>query len=189
MAARPTRPRAAARYDRRRQEVLLGAARVFAVRGYEATSVAELARELDIAAGGLYHYFGGKEALAVEICESLTEPLLEAARELLAASPDEPLRELLRLWVAHVVAHRDHMLVFDQVRHLAEHGAAWTTVRRSRKAFERLLDEVLAQEVAGDPRIALSALLGMVNHVPRWYRPSGRLTPQALADGYCALVI
>ena len=37
--------------------------------------MAELAAELGIAAGGVYHYFGGKEALLRRICVELTEPL------------------------------------------------------------------------------------------------------------------
>jgi len=53
------------RYDRRRAEVVLGAARVFAERGYDQTSVPELAEALGLAAGSLYHYFPSKEHLLV----------------------------------------------------------------------------------------------------------------------------
>jgi hypothetical protein len=40
-----------------------------------------------------------------------------------------------------------------------------------------------------DRRLALSALLGMVNHTAQWYRPNGRLSPEAIADGYVALLL
>jgi hypothetical protein len=80
----------------------------------------------------------------------------------------------VRLWVEHVVTHRDHMLVFQQERHLIERGRAWRGVRASRKAFERLAEDALARAGAGSdrPRLALSALLGMVNHTAQWYRPA-----------------
>ena len=68
------------RYDRRRAEVVLGAARVFAERGYDQTSVPELAEALGLAAGSLYHYFGSKEQLLRAICDQLMDPLLEQAR-------------------------------------------------------------------------------------------------------------
>ena len=108
------------RYDRRRAEVVLGAARVFAERGYDQTSVPELAEALGLAAGSLYHYFPSKEELLRAICDQLMDPLLEQAEALLAEprEPAEQLRALVRLWVAHVVAHRDHMLVFQQERHV-----------------------------------------------------------------------
>lgn len=182
------------RYDRRRAEVVLGAARVFAERGYDQTSVPDLAEALGLATGSLYHYFPSKEHLLRAICDQLMDPLLEQAEELLAEprEPAEQLRALVRLWVEHVVAHRDHMLVFQQERHVIERGAAWRGVRASRKAFERIAEDALASAGAGtstDPRLALSALLGMVNHTAQWYRPRGRLSATEIADGYVDLLL
>jgi TetR/AcrR family transcriptional regulator, cholesterol catabolism regulator len=192
MAVRPTRPALRQRYDRRRQEVVYQAAKVFAVQGYDQTTMQELAATMGLATGALYHYFGGKEQLLGAICDQLMEPLLEQATELLRA--DEPverqLQTLVRLWVAHVVAHRDHMLVFQQERHLIESGDRWRSVRASRKAFERLVAEVLARaHPQGDSRLALLALLGMVNHTAQWFRPRGELSPEQIADGYVALLL
>ena len=193
VAAPPVKPALRERYDRRRAEVVLGAARVFAERGYDQTSVPELAEALGLAAGSLYHYVPSKEELLRAICDQLMDPLLEQAEALLAEprEPDEQLRALVRLWVEHVVAHRDHMLVFQQERHLIERGAAWRGVRASRKAFERLAEDALARAGAGsaDPRLALSALLGMVNHTAQWYRPRGRLDATEIADGYVDLLL
>jgi hypothetical protein len=39
-----------------------------------------------------------------------------------------------------------------------------------------------------DRRLALVALLGMVNHTAQWYRPRGRLSPDQIADGYLDLL-
>jgi AcrR family transcriptional regulator len=198
MPTRPDRPALRARYDRRQAEVVLDAARVFAQRGYDQTSVPQLAEELGIAAGSLYHYFGGKEQLLIAICDQLMDPLLGEARTLLAdrdADPADQLRALVRLWVGHVIARRDHMLVFLQERHVIDHGDQWAEVRRSRKQFEQLVEGLLARiETAGgarlpDARLTLSALLGMVNHTAQWYRPRGRLDASAIADGYVDLVL
>jgi AcrR family transcriptional regulator len=170
---------------------------VFAERGYDQTSVPDLAEAIGLAAGGLYHYFGGKEQLLIRICDELMDPLLDEARALVAEEADaaERLRRLVRLWVAHVVAHRDHMLVFQQERHVIEHGPQWRAVRAARKRFEELVDRALA-DVEGseharftDRRLALSALLGMVNHTAQWYRAKGRLSPEQVADGYVGLLV
>jgi AcrR family transcriptional regulator len=197
MASPPVRPALRERYDRRRQEVVDGAARVFAERGYDQTSVPELAEAIGLAAGSLYHYFGSKEQLLISICDELMAPLLDEARALVAADapPDEQLRTLVRRWVAHVVEHRDHMLVFQQERHVIERGEQWRAVRADRKAFERLVERALGRAAdAGalrlaDRRLALSALLGMVNHTAQWFRPRGRLTTAEVADGYVELVL
>jgi AcrR family transcriptional regulator len=174
------------------------AAKVFAERGYDQTTIQELAEAIGLAAGGLYHYIGSKEQLLGHICDQLMDPLLDRTRELLGeahAAPTERLRRLVRLWVTHVVEHRDHMLVFQQERHVIDHGDQWRQVRADRKRFETLVDQALADvQRAGaarfdDRRLALSALLGMVNHTAQWYRPRGRLSPEAIADGYVDLLL
>ena len=185
------------RYDRRQAQVVLDAAAVFAARGYDQTSVPELALALGVAAGGLYHYFASKEELLIAICDQLMDPLLAEAKELMstAQAPERQLRELVRLWVAHVIEHRDHMLVFQQERHVIEHGDQWRAVRDSRKRFERLLAGLLRRADdqgllrIDDTRLALSALLGMVNHIAQWHRPHGRLTATEIADGYINLIL
>jgi TetR/AcrR family transcriptional regulator, cholesterol catabolism regulator len=195
--ARPETPTPRARWDARRAEVIERAAHVFARRGYDQTSVPELAEALGQATGGMYHYFRGKEQLLIAICDQLMEPLLAEAEALRAsgAPAREQLRDLVRRWVANVVDHQDHMLVFQQERHLIDHGAQWREVRDSRKRFERLVEGMLARAreegdgPAVDQRLLLAALLGMVNHTAQWYRPRGRLSPEEIADGYVALVL
>jgi AcrR family transcriptional regulator len=192
MAEAPTRPALRERYDRRRQEVVYEAARAFARHGYDTTSMQELAAAMGLATGALYHYFGAKEQLLMAICDQLMDPLLERATDLLdeSAPAEDQLRAVVRLWVAHVAAHRDHMLVFQQERHLIESGEQWRGVRSSRKAFERLIAGLLERApLRTDPRLALLALLGMVNHTAQWYRPRRELSPETIADGYVDLVL
>jgi AcrR family transcriptional regulator len=197
MPAPPTRPVLRQRWDRRADELVEAAAARFARTGYDETSMADLAAELGIAAGGVYHYFGGKEALLRRICLELTEPLQPRALDALEGldDPADRLRALVDVWVQHVVEHRDHMLVFQQERHVIEAGAQWRDVRTSRKRFEALVDGVLA-ELEDDPRarfadrrVALSALLGMVNHTAQWFRPRGRLSAGEIAAGYAGLLV
>lgn len=196
-ASPPTRPALRERYERRRREVIATAAKLFAERGYQATSMSELTAATGLAAGGLYHYIESKEQLLIGICDELLDPLLERAREIVAteAPPTEQLRELLRAWLAHIATHRDHMLVFAQERHVIEREQQWRRVRGQRKAFEELLDEVLARGerdgsmAFADRGFALLALLGMVNYTPQWLRPRGRLDPEQIADAYCELIL
>ncbi len=188
----PTRPALRQRYERRHDEFVRQAAREFARRGYDQTTMQELAASMGLATGALYHYFASKEQLLHAICDQLMEPLLVAARELVASSGHgEPLlRQLVRLWVAHVVEHRDHMLVFQQERHVIESDESWRSVRDARKAFERLVAQALAGVTPRvDDALALLALLGMVNHTAQWYRPRGALSPEQIADGYVTLLL
>jgi|SRR5579875_1861801 len=191
-ATPPTRPALRERYDRRQEALVAAAAREFAARGYDQTTMAQLARATGLATGALYHYFGSKEQLLRSICDQLMEPLLEQVVQLRSeapeATPAQRLGRLVRLWVQHVCVHRDHMLVFQQERHQIESGERWRGVRASRKRFERLVAAELNAAGAGGP-LPLLALLGMVNHTAQWYRPRGALTPEQIADGYVSLVL
>ncbi len=198
-ASPPTRPALRARYDRRQEEVIATAAQLFAERGYQATSMADLTEATGLAAGGLYHYIGSKEQLLIRICDDLLEPLLEQAHAIVTpeAPAPEQLRALLRTWLAHVETHRDHMLVFAQERHAIERDPRWRDVRKQRKAFEAILNDVLARGEAdgtmtfADRDLTLRALLGMVNHTATWLRSGrhGRLSAQQIADGYYDLIM
>lgn len=193
-APTPTRPALRDRFEQRRARVVDGAAAVFAEHGYEQTSVAELAERLGVATGAIYHYFAGKEDLLVAICDQLMEPLLERSRALLDAERSGgALGELVELWVGHVIEHRRHLLVFNQVRHIVDHGGRWAGVRRARKRFESLLAEALAEATPElserERRLRLLALLGMVNHTVQWYRPRGELDAAEIAAGYVALTL
>lgn len=88
----PTRARHA---DRVRQRILEGAARAFAVSGFQGTSVPAIASEVGVSVGLLYRYFSSKEALFTAICISEMEAEMEALSRKLAeiANPNERLEQ------------------------------------------------------------------------------------------------
>lgn len=193
----PSRPALRARWEARRREIVAAAAELFAERGFQATSMADLTTATGLAAGGIYHYFEGKDDILTAICDELLEPLLAEARAVVAeeASAEEHLRRLVVTWVEHAAAHRAHLLVFAQERHALETQARWRRIRTQRREFEELLDATLRRGEAdgtmtfADRRLTLLALLGMVNYMPVWLRPRGRLTPAEIAGGYLAIVL
>jgi len=197
MPTPPSRPALRAKYDARRAEVVATAARVFAARGYHATSIDDLLEATGLTRGGLYHYMDGKQDLLLAVLDDLMAPLLERARAIVAepGSPEEHLRAITRLWIGHVAEHLDHMVVFNQERRTLERDAGWAHVRAARREFEQLVRHVLQRGIddgsfaIADPSLTLLAFLGMGNYTAQWYAPGGRLDAEAIADGYCALLL
>ena len=172
------------------------AASVFARHGYEQTTMQDLAGSMGLATGALYHYFGSKEQLLGAIFDQLAEPILSQAREVSLSDepPADRLRALVRMWVGHVIEYRDHVLVFQQQRHMIESQPRWREVLDNHKTFRRIIGHTLdALHAAGpnarDPRLEVGALFGMVNHTPTWYQPGGPLTPAEIAEGYLELLL
>lgn len=63
------RPRAD-NYEERRQEILDGAASMFAERGFDGTSIATIAQKCGVSKALLYHYYESKEALLFDMLHS-----------------------------------------------------------------------------------------------------------------------
>lgn len=75
--------------DARREQILAAATRLFATKGLAATRIQDIAREVGMAPGLVYHYFESKEAVYDEIVGHAMTRLV-AASEALAALPGTP---------------------------------------------------------------------------------------------------
>jgi TetR/AcrR family transcriptional regulator, cholesterol catabolism regulator len=79
--------------DRRRAELLDVALRLFAERGFETTTIADISAAAGTAHGLVYHYFASKDELLLAVLER--NSFLPALRQLLAVAPDQPATEVL----------------------------------------------------------------------------------------------
>ncbi len=188
----PTRrsERSAARYEARRDEVIDVAARVFAERGYHATSIDDLVEATGLQRGGLYHYIGGKKDLLIRIHERFINPLLAEARTIVAAGdpPEDTLRSLARALMRDISQYGHQVTVFLHEWRLIEEGPEWRAIREARREFEDLISSVLARGEkervfkVEDRRMTVLGFLGMFNYSYQWYRSDGRLTSDDLAE-------
>src|SRR2546430_1175316 len=92
-----------------RQEILRTAARLFQQRGYDATSMNDVAASLKLSKGGLYHHFQSKDEILFEIMDHAMELTQERviAPVRAIADPVERLRALIRLHIEVVLSPRD----------------------------------------------------------------------------------
>src|SRR5579864_7032189 len=80
----------------RRSDILAAAKKVFARKGYHATTIAEIAKAARLSYGSIYWYFDSKDALFHELMESEGQALRRHVHEALATpaagAPDAPFR-------------------------------------------------------------------------------------------------
>src|SRR6202167_1259872 len=92
-----------------KQEILRTAARLLQQRGYDATSMNDVAAALKLSKGGLYHHFQSKDEILFEIMnhamEITQDRVLNPVRSI--ADPEERLRALIRLHIEVVLSPRD----------------------------------------------------------------------------------
>lgn len=161
------------------EELLDTVVAVFIERGYDATSMEDLARALGLTKSSIYHHVAGKE--------ELLRLAVARAVDALSAVLDEPgsgqgravdrLEHVVRRSAEVLVAQLPYVTLLLRVR--GNTGAERWALDRRRELDARLAALVAAAidegDVRGDvdPRVVARLLFGMVNGVAEWYRPGG----------------
>ena len=176
-----------------RQEILRTAARLFQQRGYDATSMNDVAAALKLSKGGLYHHFQSKDEILYNIMshamDITEERVINPARRI--EGMEERLRTLIRLHIEVVLSEEDREITVM----LHENHPLPTALRRKingrKKDYihfvENLIADVQRQRASASqvtPRAAAFALLGMINWIYQWYKPDGPLTGDAIVRQY-----
>lgn len=184
---KPGRP---SRINQRRDQILAKAAQLFCVKGYDSTSMSDIADEVGITKAGLYYFVEGKEHLLYLITDYGLDLLDETVLKPLASveDPSELLFALIRLHT-HMVLTRPR-----EVTIILHERTALTGVYREkilqrkkeyiefvRKALIRLQERGDAREDL-DPTAATFFLLGALNWIYQWHKSDGRLTEERLAE-------
>ena len=125
-----------------RERVLDSGLQLFAKRGYDATSIAEIGERAGIAKSVLYHYFGSKAGLYEAILASETRKLVQRVAE---AVPEDRNAPRLRAGVDAYLSY------------LADRRAVWGLMLRDPPADPELI--AVHKRLAAELTEALSALL------------------------------
>lgn len=174
----------------RASEVLDAAIRVFAEKGYSSASLQDIADEVGLLKGSLYHYIESKDDVLFEILEGSHKQALEIMRETdaLNLEPVERLRYYVRSLTAWYLSHRERASIyFTEWRYLT--GEHRDTVQAQRREFLSYFRQILGEAqrrnlTRADLNVNIASLyvLSAVNTVPLWFRPSGPITSSDIAD-------
>jgi AcrR family transcriptional regulator len=165
---------------------------VFNERGYDATSMDELAARLGVTKSAIYHHVPSK----VELLRLALDRALDA----LFAVTEEPgattgpaidrLEHVVRGSVRVLAAELPFVTLLLRVR---GNSAVEQAALQRRRRFDRIVtDLVRAAEEEGDvrpdvdPAVTSRLLFGTVNSLTEWYRPDRGIDATALADALIA---
>ena len=175
-------------YGDKRQSILDNAAALFARKGFEAATMAEVAQACGASKSHLYHYFGRKEDLLFEIVRAhITAQVAEL--EAVVARPlpaEQRFAQYVEAFVARGAASRnEHLVLMNDIKFLPD-----AQRREVRKLEKRIVDLVVGvlHEInpelmpATRPRGPYAMLLfGMIIWTFTWYEQSGAIPPRELA--------
>jgi TetR/AcrR family transcriptional regulator, cholesterol catabolism regulator len=164
-----------------REAIIDVAVRLFGEKGYNATTMRDIAQAVGILPGSLYAHIDSKETLLIEIVETGIERFLAIDRLLASSdgSPEERMRTAICEHVRVVAENPERTLVvFHQWRFLSgpNRARAVSMRRRYAKTFMKIVNDGVACgdfNAELDPRMTVFAILGALNWTPEWYSASG----------------
>jgi AcrR family transcriptional regulator len=177
---------------RRAPEMIEAAARVFAELGFHGATTQDIADVLGIRQASLYYYFPSKEGALELVCLQGVGDFVEVAKTI-AKGPGTAAGKLARLIQSHLsplIDRSDFVRVFlNERQHLPAESRR--RIGKWSRDLERLLEDVFKEGVRRgefrsdlDTRLAVLALLGMLNAVAHWYPkeavPIGRISDEFL---------
>lgn len=178
----------------RKEEVMSVAARLFAAKGYHATTLDQIAEEIGVTKPALYYYVTNKEDILRTIIGKMMEPMeevCEVGRSTL--SPKEKMEKIIGILVKFAAERKDTALIaFEQANILPKRSR--DSLRRRQKEVDKVVEQTLKAGIAQgyftkvDTKIASFAILAVSNGPYRWYRSEGSLTPVKIADQFIKLL-
>jgi AcrR family transcriptional regulator len=175
--------------NERLAEVYRTAAQIILRKGYDATSINDIANALGMTKAGLYHYINGKKELLFDIMnfglDELDEEVVTPARAI--ADPSTRLRFIIASHAQLVTRGQGAITILvDEITALTP--AQNRVITRRKREYFNLLRGVLDElKTAGklhdvDTTAATFSLLGMINWLSRWFRQDGDLTQEQVAE-------
>jgi AcrR family transcriptional regulator len=180
----------------RREQIYSTAGSLFSERGYHATTVRDIAKELNMQGASLYFHIDSKEDVLWELVRRAAGQFLGAVEPIVGSGgpPAEKLREMVRAHVRIVADNLENATVFlHEWKFLSEERR--TVITSYRDTYESHYRHVIEEGIRSgdfartDPKMAATLVLSSLNWMPQWYNPSGVLSAEEVADTFIELIL
>lgn len=176
-------------YSKIRTKILRKAAALFARKGYNRTTIEDLATATTSSRGALYHYFASKEAILFEIIAGRVIEMTEHVQRAMDVPAEPPQRcaNVIRAIIAlNTSSQNETIVLMSDQQYLSK--SERSEITRLQNVIVDCVMQVLA-DADGTGRMTQArgkacamTLFGMTNFIYTWYDSKGPLSPEELAD-------
>lgn len=179
--------------ERKRDAVILAAARAFRERGYHNTSLDDIASVLNVTKPTIYHYVANKEELLFECFRAGLDQIMVAFDDSKKArlSGRERLIQLMSRYAQAITSEFGWCMVRAEDQDLS--AAMSAQVKSLKQKIDRGMRALITEGMrdgsirACDPKITAFAIAGAMNWVAHWYRHDDSLTAEDIAQRFIDL--
>ncbi|MBC7993389.1 MAG: TetR/AcrR family transcriptional regulator [Rhizobacter sp.] len=181
-----------------REEQLVGiATHLFASKGYDATSLRDIADAAGITKAALYYWFPEKERLFVRVVENRMGLLIQRVSLAIDQAPDPiaKIRAFLLASAEQMDASRSGWVTSSINFWSNFDGEQREILLAQRDRYEQLLRQCVVDAVAQgklrpvDPALTSRLLLSGLNQLPRWHKIGGRLSAAQVVEAYLDMLL
>jgi AcrR family transcriptional regulator len=181
-----------------RSEMILDeAAKLFAAKGYDGTSVQDIATAVGITKASLYHFFKDKSEIHSTVVTLSVVRLNDLVQEKLATcrTASDKVEGFARAHAQHI--SENTALYFASALGYNEltNPEVKAQVQRMRDGYEATLRRIIREGIQTgefrdlDVKVAARAVISCLNWMARWWRPDGPDSAEKTASDYVHLII
>ena len=180
-----------------RDQLIHAALVLFDTNGYPRTSVEDIVAKAKVTKGAFYHHFGSKEEVLEIIHNVYVESQIELCTRIISEdlNPREKLRELARATITNLNQYRAHVSVYMQDRRFLTDQRK-KNVLEKRSEIDKLFNSIIEDGVRSgyfrtdvSPKLITFGIIGMYAWVINWWKPSGSLSLEQIADLYVDVLL
>ncbi|MFT4288257.1 TetR/AcrR family transcriptional regulator [Nocardioides sp.] len=174
------------------------AERLFGKYGYEEVSIRRIVNEVGVTQGALYHHFDSKQDLFCRVGERVLRRQTERLEQILAEGGTAE-EMLVKSCISATVATADELeaaWVYLRLAEVLEDAEQAEEMQRQRRRHYQLLRDLMREgQRTGVLRSDIPAhvlafqMIGMIQHVPNWWRPDGERTARQLGEDFATLFL
>jgi len=194
-ARRAPRSTAKSKPATRLEEVLQSAANIFFAKGFHATSIEDVARDVGMLKGSLYYYIKSKEDLLFQLLlAGIEDGDTYIARQIdPQGDPVEQLERAIRAQIDYIIQNKVpfglFLHEFDSLSGKRQHKVI-SVMSRYNNRFVDLVKRGQEQGklIEGEPWLVVNGILGMCNWLYRWYDPEQVSSPEEIKQVFVKML-
>jgi len=180
-----------------RGQILDKASRLFYERGFDATSIRDIAKLVSISSSTMYHHFATKQEVLHEIVRRFMTDFVEATVPTLrdkSLSATERIRLTIVKHIEISDERRAELLIGNPIRHALDPAQRELGIKLQAAYHDAVRDAITdgcrtGEFTVDDVSLVTMAILDMLNGIREWFSPDGRLTRAQIIDRYTGIVM
>jgi AcrR family transcriptional regulator len=178
-------------------EILQAASAVFSEKGYDATTLQDIASRVGLLKGSLYYYIENKEDLMYQLAVRAHSEHLQGLRDDPGIAEGDAVSRMEH-FIDRYMLQLDHNPPWNKVieRDFAFSGARSSSIGAVQHQTHLLLKGIITEGIAGgvfdpaiDVSVAVNGILSLMNSTTRWHRPTGRRSFREISEWYKRFIV